>query len=235
MAVFMCPDCGHAQAVEDKHIGKSATCPKCKTQGVVEKEQAPVAFVEEPSADDGRRRVEFASVGPLGIRCDSWIDHSRHINAASTLQIGWWTIIDETLPVRFNKVCGLTVHNEANDYPFELVYKASTCVEVFDEEIKAFEVRYLTFNTWAEHVSTLVAEEIRDGQPGKQFSRTHAWRLFSENEAESFCTSLCFVSRVRLASGGIAVADTGFVLREAQRIAERVTESDLSPKPPSRT
>ena len=35
MVLFLCDACAHSQAVDDKHIGKKATCPKCKRTGLV--------------------------------------------------------------------------------------------------------------------------------------------------------------------------------------------------------
>jgi hypothetical protein len=36
MAVFNCSECGYSQAVDDKYLGKSGLCPKCKAQSIVE-------------------------------------------------------------------------------------------------------------------------------------------------------------------------------------------------------
>jgi|694.fasta_scaffold90661_2 hypothetical protein len=230
MAVFNCPQCGHLQEVDDKHLGKTATCPKCKTQSVVksEREASPVFIPDEQPS----RRVIQATAGPLGIRCDSWIDSQRHINKASSLRVGWWTIIDDTLPIRFFEPCGILAHNIANDYPLALRYAATTSVQCYDEMVAALEVRYMTFNVWGQHVATLVANEVQDLTVGHRIRYGHKWHLFSETEADVFCDSLCFISRVRLSSGTVREADLSFVLREAQRICEKVSESDLEPKAP---
>jgi hypothetical protein len=234
MAVFNCPQCGHAQAVDDKYLGMAATCPKCKAQNKVQQGVQTPPLSPTPPAEDQQRRVIHKTSGHLGIRCDSWMDAERHINKASSLRIEWITIIDDTMPVIFFKPCGLIVHNRSSDYPLSLVYEAETKVQCCGEPITAFEVKYLTFNVWAEHVSTLVAEEVVDGDAGKHISRSHTWHLFSETEAEAFCASVAFVSRVRMASGAIRCADTTFVLREAQRFTEKFTEADLDPKAPKK-
>lgn len=232
MAVFTCPQCGHSQAVDDKYVGKNATCPKCKMQGVISQavESSPLPI--SPAVDQ-QRKIVHATAGHLGVRCDSWMDSERHINKSSSLRVDWWTLIDETLPIMFAEPCGLLAHNKAADYPLDLVYQASTLLRCF-EAVTAFEVRYMTFNVWGEHVSTLVATEVRDVEAAKRIRLSHAWHLYSENEADEFCASLGFVSRARLSSGIVRIANTDFVLREAQRIAEKVTEADLEPKPPKR-
>jgi hypothetical protein len=58
MASFDCPRCGHFQLVDDKHIGRNATCPKCKARGVVQASMpaspppppAETVFYESPIA-----------------------------------------------------------------------------------------------------------------------------------------------------------------------------------------
>lgn len=229
MAVFNCPQCGHAQAVEDKYTGRSATCPKCKTQGVVQQGSSTGSLPIPEPAGDADQRVIHEVAGPLGIRCDAWMDSQRHINKASSLQIDWWTVVDDSLPVRFAQPCGLVVHNRANDYPLLLAYHADTVVQVCDEPVMAFEVRYLAFNVWAEHVATVVAEEIADLKPGKKLRWNHNWDIASETEGTSHCASLGFVYRLRLANGKILTANLEFVLREAQRFMEKFTEADLEP------
>lgn len=236
MAVFTCPECAHTQAVDDKYIGKTATCPKCKTQGAVNEDASLIrevpstAFVEAES-----RRVIHATAGPLGIRCDSWMDSQRHINKASSLQVDWWTVVDDTLPIQFRGPCGLLVHNESKDYPLALVYKATMPLECTAEDVTACEVRYLTFNVWGQHVSTLVVGLVQDIPAGKRITMTRSWTLDSADEAAEYCASLGFVSRARLASGTVRSADLTFVLREAQRICEKVTEADLERNAPRKT
>lgn len=234
MAVFNCPQCQHTQAVDDKHIGKAATCPKCKTQGVVQETSSNSPSPASDSGDDPHSRVIRGAAGPLGIRCDTWMDSQRHINKASTLRLEWLTVVDHTLPVRFTKPCGLVVHNRSNDYPLLLAYHADTALEIVDETVMAFQVRYLAFNVWAEHVVTLVAEEIADLQPGKHLRWHHTWGLYSEAEGTSHWASLAFVYRALLATGTVLTANMAFVVREARRFTEKFTEADLEPKMPKR-
>jgi hypothetical protein len=157
MALFTCSQCGHTQAVEDKkYIGKTATCPKCKTQGMVDldaafNQSAPI-FVP---VEDKKATVLHVTAGSLGIRCDSWADSGR-----------------------------------------------------------------------------LPAVRVRDMQPRKGCDFRWSWHLFSETDAAEYCASLAFISRVRLATGGVVIASSDFVVREARRLCERVTKVDLQPKMP---
>ena len=232
MAVFVCPKCRHVQTVDDKHIARIATCPKCKAQGVVEHGISSTEF--NPVAEESLRRVIRATGGHLGIRCETWMDSERHINKASSLRLEWLTIVDDTLPVRFTKPCGLVVHNRSDDYPLQLEYKAETLLQIVDEAVMALEVRYLAFNVWAEHVVTLQAEEIADFQPGKHLRCHHTWGLYSDADGASHWASLAFVYRVLLATGTVLTANMEFVVREAQRFTGKITVDNLEPKAPKR-
>ena len=65
MALFTCPECGHSQAVDDKHIGKTATCPQCKAQGLVSRtEDLPEKALDSGGEEPSIRRSQG---GPLGI------------------------------------------------------------------------------------------------------------------------------------------------------------------------
>ena len=232
MAVFTCPQCGHSQAVDDKHVGKTATCPKCKTQAGV---TPPVDSTPDfTPVDEPLRRMTGGRAGPLGIRCEGWLDHARHINKASHLGVDWWCVVDEAMPVRFAKPCGVIVHNIAKDYPLELVYRANPRVQCHDESITACEIRFMTFDVWGEHTCTLSGTVIADLKAGEDNSCTWQWNLFSQAEGEEYSASLGFVSRVRLASGAVRNADPHFILREAKRFSEKFTENDLEPRPPTR-
>jgi hypothetical protein len=232
MAVFVCPKCRHVQTVDDKHIARIATCPKCKAQGVVEHGISSTEF--NPVAEESLRRVIRATGGHLGIRCETWMDSERHINKSSSLRVEWWTVIDESLPIRFAEACGLLVHNGANDYPLDLVYRTTTHLVCHDQTVTAYEVRFMTFNVWGEHTRTLVAGEVRDIAAGRAFRRQQEWHLYSTDEAEEYCVSLGFVSRVKLESGAVRNADPSYILREAQRLCEKVSEADLESKTPKK-
>lgn len=231
MAVFTCTQCGHSRAVDDKHVGKNASCPKCKNQGMVDLDtdfnQPAPTFVQQETL---QRKVIHATAGPLGIRCETWVDFRRHLNEQSSLKVQWWTVVDESLPVRFAEPSGLLIHNIANDYPLSLEYRTRPDIVCVKDGVTALEVKYMTFNVWGEHVNTLAAVRVKDMKPEQCVAFKWSWDLFSETDAEEYCASLAFVSRVRLAAGGDRVADTDFVVREARRLCDSVTDADLQPK-----
>lgn len=229
MAVFTCPQCGHAQAVDDKHIGRSATCPKCKTQGSVEKLIAEQ--VVTPNADAGEEsRVRRGHGRRVGI--DKLVD-----NDESTLRHEWIVIDDPRMTVRFEKICGITPTwdiKNSTEYHRAYLYESQYSWLAGAVKLSAVEFRFLTFDVWGDHVRTLCASTIKDVAPQTQHNEANKWSLFSEVEAWDHCASIGYVSRVRTAEGKLITADNEMILREAQRFTEKFTEADLEPKAPKK-
>ena len=226
MAVFTCPQCGHSQTVDDKHVGKNATCPKCKTQGVVERLNA------EPVVSS----VTAAPNEPTTRHAQKKKTNRPFASETSSLQMEWIVVDDPRLPVRLSGECGVMPSidggrmlalggGEYFHYTGTLVFEVTLCA------VQAFEVRLMLFNVWGSHVVTLSASEVRDLQVGSSHKDNYSWQLWSVNEGNEHHASIAYVARVRTAEGQVLNADTDFVLREAQRFSEKCTVEDLEPKP----
>lgn len=228
MAVFTCPECGHSQAVDDKHIGKNATCPKCKSQGPVEKLGDTYTGRNDVSAEmPSVRRCQGKPYGLAGLLR----------NKESTLTHEWIVIDDPQMPVRMTDVWGVTPTYDlegSNEYHRSYHYKAPYEWETKDTAVSAVEVRFLTFDVWGGHVRTLTATVIRDVEAHSKTSEVGVWSLYSENEAWEHGASLGYIARVRTAVGKVTVANIDLVVREAQRFSEKFTEADLEPKAPKK-
>jgi hypothetical protein len=227
MASFQCPQCGHSQAVEDKHVGKSATCPKCKTQGVVA--ESPDS---QQSDDSGDRepRVRRAQGEPLGIS-------GLLQNKESSLKQEWVVIDDPQVMARFLTVSGVTTtydSRRSSEYSQSFLYRVRHQWMSGSVPLSAIEFRFLTFNVWGNHGRTLCASYIKDIKPLTKYWEDSEWRLFSENEAWEHSASIGYVARVRTADGKVIEADADLILREAKRFTEKFTEADLEPKAPTK-
>jgi hypothetical protein len=228
MAVFTCPDCGHSQAVDDKHIGKTATCPQCKAQGTVSQalgSQAPSTYVGE--ADPSIRKGQGE---PLGIG-------SLLRNKESSLKQEWVVIDDPRMTVRFIDVCGVTTkydQSRSSEYSQFFLYTVQHQWMSGSTPLSAIEFRFLTFSVWGSHARTLCASNIKDIKPLTKYWEDSQWRLFSDHEAWEHFASIGYVARVRTAEGKVIEADTDLILREAKRFTEKFTEADLEPKAPKK-
>jgi len=229
MAVFTCPQCGHLQFVDDRHVGKKATCPKCKTQDVVL--QSAVA-ANTPGKTGGLQsgNVRKRTAGKLGIHFQSCPERSVW-NNDSTIVREWIIIDSPDLPVQFNDIYGVMPHVDLDDIKRN-VYRADFEVRTIGISATAVEVRFLTFDVWGEHVRTLSAMVIKDMGADSAVRQIEKWSLFSDNEAWEYLACIGYIARVRTAEGMVLYADTGAVLREAQLFTEKFTEADLGPKAP---
>jgi hypothetical protein len=229
MAVFTCPQCGHSQAVDDKHAGKNGTCPKCKTQGQVQplasatSESLPMPSHPEPTT----RRIQHGKI------------YVPYKDDTTSLMMEWIVIDDPRLPVQFSEECGVIPSIDSHEL-FEgrgegfFCYQGEIAVRVRDENITAYEMRFLLFDVWGSHVQTLSAVEVRDLMPFQCHRDEYRWTMSNEAEGREHHASIGYIARVRTQRGLVLNAETAFVLREAQRFAERFTEANLEPKAPRR-
>lgn len=229
MAVFTCPQCDHIQAVEDKHIGKTATCPKCKTQGAINKAGAS-DFPEEQSLSE--RSIRKADGGTTGLYVLMYGGSIDPPYTKSPLSLEWIIVDDPMLPISFAGVLGVRALRNATEDIFH--YYAEVQWRVTGEPVAAWESRFLTFNLWGDHVRTLSSTEVRACPAQGVFKASPSWYLGSEAEGEEHLASIGYIARVRTQEGKVLRADTEFILREAQRFSEKFTEEDLEPQAPKK-
>jgi hypothetical protein len=135
-------------------------------------------------------------------------------------------------------LCGctgvVTAYEPETDYSTgEYYYSASYAVKAL-EAIRAVEVRFLLFNVWGRHVSTLTATEIADLNAGATKHIQSKWHLYDENEASEHYASIAYLATARTASGRVVEADNHLVIEEAKKFSSKFTDSDLEPTPRKR-
>ena len=228
MGVFNCPQCGHAQVVDDKHSGKSAACPKCKTQGFVEKEVSLASVAKDVPADmPTERRVRSLDGGPAGILWGLGPAHDYLPGSSITLE--WIVADDPAVKLYFTEVCGpKAVHKDR-----QTTITAELEVRCLDAKLSAIDIHFLLFSVWGEHLTTLSGEKIRDFQPNELYKENMSWNI-SNVYADAYLGSIGYVARVRTSEGLVIQADQEFILREAKRFSEKFTEEDLEPKSPKK-
>lgn len=225
MAVFNCPQCGHTQAVEDKYTGRSATCPKCKTQGVVVGGADLHSVTKESQAHvPTERRTRSCSAGPAGIFWNLGPEHDYH--PGSSLALEWIVVDDPALKLVFTDICGPKAVRRDRTTMLE----AEVEVVCVDTGLAAIDIHFLLFSVWGMHSTTLAGGRIRDLAPNARYKDKFSWYA-NESEAREYQASIGYVAKVRTLEGIVIEADSQFILREAKRFSERVSEADLEPKP----
>ncbi|NQW47973.1 MAG: hypothetical protein HQ464_09420 [Planctomycetes bacterium] len=230
MAVFTCPDCGHSQAVDDKHTGKTATCPQCKAQGAVGKIAETTRAYEQTPEEARTRKINGGNAGIYWLPYGS--GEAKKMDTRSSLSLEWIVVDDPRLPVAFSSVCGVRAIKDLS--PDRYWYNVKFAVTVIGEAVSAVNLRFLTFDVWGCHVRTLGYTEVSDRRRNETWTDELTWYLGTETEAEQHLASLGYVARVRTREGLIVNADNAFIIREAQRFSEKFTEADLEPKAPEK-
>jgi hypothetical protein len=143
----------------------------------------------------------------------------------SSLHREWIAVHDSAFPADLEGSPGIrTIYTNNYRYraDFTLVTRAA---------VRAFEVRFLTFDVWGNHVRNLRFEEVTDvpANASRKFQGT--WSLHSESDAKRHYASIAYVSRVRLEDGRVLVANNEPVLVEARKFSSKFTAEDLDPSP----
>ncbi len=195
MARFLCKQCGYQQSVDDQFIGRATKCPKCKHASAIEPTSAEDSIAEDSIAEELMPEqtpeqgllVLKASGGSIRTR----LSRTIILNKESSLEREFITVIDTTMPVGLCGCTGVvTAYEPETDYSAgEYYYSAGYAVKAL-EGICAFEVRFLLFNVWGRHVSTLTATDVSDLDAGATKPVKSRWNLYDENEASEHYASI---------------------------------------------
>ena len=151
------------------------------------------------------------------------------LNEKSGLQREWITVHND-LPVDIVDTAGIKTVYDQGRLSGEYAYKAKYSLSM-KQPVVAFQVRFLLFDIWGNHVKTLSDTEIIDVAAGETKTQDSSWRLYSENEASEYYASIAYVATVRLASGQVLKANPEPVLAEARKFSAKFQLADLEPTP----
>ncbi|MDX6558534.1 MAG: hypothetical protein QOF72_1583 [Blastocatellia bacterium] len=182
-----------------------------------------VTFAQTRPSGAGTVTVTRGDGGSIQTRLSSNIA----VNDKSTLHREWITIHDSACPISLVDNIGVTTvyvpDRVRGDYEYSAIYTVEA-----KEPVSAFEVRFLLFDLWGNHLKTLSTTEVEDLQDKKEFKGR--WNLYSENEISEYYASIAFVARVRTQSGRVFEADTVKVLEEARKFSRKFSPENLEPK-----
>ena len=228
MAQFDCPNCGHTQVVDDKHLGKQASCPKCKTKGEVVSSGFLGSF--SPPTLSQRCSVLATDGGPLGIVSPRWVRTDLLINKKSSLRRKAWAMNDDSMEVRFIEAPEVAAVNVSPDERLDLAYESRYSLQCLDTALRAIEVRYLLFDLWGDCLTCLSATATQNLDAGDTLYRNNVWSVSIRSEMEDFFSSFAYVARVLTAKNQILTCDSRAIVAEVASLSARVTEPDLKPR-----
>ena len=151
------------------------------------------------------------------------------LNEGSLIEREWHTINNSKIPLEIIGDAGINIIYQSRNYSGDYLYKTNFNVLPKDD-ISAFEKIFITFNLWGEKTNNLVMTEVNEFINGMPKTIDASWKIFSENNASEFHTSLSYVSKVRLKNGKIIRANPSDIVKVAQNIADTFTKDDLKIK-----
>jgi len=146
------------------------------------------------------------------------------VNKGSSLTRKWFVMNDNSCPIRLNNA---GIRTSYSDRAYS--YNPSGTLEC-KTDIAAFEIRFMLFDIWGEHMSTLSGTQITDLKSGAtltldKIGNWHAW----ENDVREMFTVVAFVARVRRLDGGGWAYDSKSVLNKIESVKLQLSEESLSP------
>jgi hypothetical protein len=151
----------------------------------------------------------------------------------SSLRREWIAINYADMPVTLQGTPGVTTVYVSKEYGGDFQYAAKLDI-VAAVDISAYEIRFLTFDVWGNHVRTLSMTGVEDIASGTKKHLVGAWNVYSENEVEEHYASIAFVAKARLKDGRVVAAPIDAVVEEARRFSAKFAEKDVEPAAPTK-
>jgi hypothetical protein len=177
----------------------------------------------QPQANGRPLQVEELSGGSVVTN----LGYGIQVNKGSSLQRRWFVINDPSCPVQLSGA-GISTGYQSSSIGGDYKYKA-TGLATTSETMTAFEVRYLLFDIWGEHLRTLSDTEVSDLKAQVALKDTGSWSTW-ENEVSEVFTVVSFVARVRRPDGTVWQYDASSLLQQVEKIKVTLTEKELAPE-----
>jgi hypothetical protein len=184
-----------------------------------------LAWAGLPHSAFSQAKLEVSSLdgGPV----TTSLGYGVTVTKDSSLHRQWFVTNDPSCPASL-AAAGINTAYTSREYSF-----TPSGTLTAKEPISAFEVRFMIFDVWGDHMKTLSGTELRDVAPGSPFqlASTGSWRAW-ENDVSDYLTSVGFIAHVRTAAGRAWSADSRAVLREVEGVKLRLTQEQLEPAKP---
>lgn len=150
------------------------------------------------------------------------------LNKASSLSREWYIVNDPRLPLQLESGSAAPKYVSSDRGSYR--YDASYTVVAGNQDVRAFEVRFLVLDVFGEYQRLLSSSVVTDVPAEGKRTQSPQWNLFSESDASTAYYSIAYVASVRTESGQIFRANMTDVLREIQKISGQITASDIKPE-----
>jgi hypothetical protein len=141
------------------------------------------------------------------------------VNDGSSLARQWIILNNEKCPLKLNNSVGINTVYNGNGYNFV----ASGGITV-DEPISAYEIDFVLYDIFGEHIKTLDDTEITDMEKSTEFGKHSSWYA-TENQVSEYLYCVSYVAKVRTKSGVIWRYDASQIKQELNKIQIAYEES----------
>jgi hypothetical protein len=181
-------------------------------------------FAGSSRSVQGQAKLDVSSLD--GGAVTTTLGYGITVNKGSSLHRQWFVINDPTCPISLAAAGINTTYDK--DYSFK-----GTGNITAKEPIMAFEVRFMIFDVWGNHMRTLSQTELRDIAAGSpvELKNAGSWSA-RENDVSDYLTSVGFVAHVRTSAGKAWSADSKAVLHEVEAVKLKLTQEQLDPPKP---
>ena len=169
--------------------------------------------------DSNGFQVREEDGGPVTVRSASGM-----LNQGSSLKRRWLAVNDLSGPVLLNKA-GLYPRFDEKEEVHVLMPVGTAQPS---QAIAAVEVRYMLFDVWGEHLSTLTMTKMADTSTTFDLRDGSGWPAW-ENEVAQLVTVVAFIARVRLENGQIWSYDPDRLTSEVRSLGLNVVPVQLVP------
>jgi len=143
------------------------------------------------------------------------------VNDGSSLNRQFYTLNDTTCPIQLVNA-GIYTTYSSSSYSFRPVGSITP-----KEPIVAYEIHYLLYNVFGEHIKTLSDTEISDFSVSKEPSKYSSWYA-SSNQVSEYFTCVSYIANVRTKSGKIWRYDFNSIQSELMKVKLKYDE-DYTP------
>ncbi len=155
------------------------------------------------------------------------LGYGIQVNKGSTLQRRWFIINDANSPIQLSST-GVQTKYESRQYSGDYKYEPSGTAAA-SHALSAYEIRFLLFDVWGEHMQTLSLTKVSDVNGSFGLSDAGSWRAW-ESDVRELETVVSFVAHAKTVDGRIWTYDPNKLLRELERVKVKLTEKELNPE-----
>ena len=182
----------------------------------------------QPEPEAAQRSLELVELDGGGVVTN--LGYGIKVNKGSSLHRIWFVLNDPAALARLRGAGIKTIYVSGSRYSSGEYHYAPVGEIEFSRSLAAIEVRFVLFDVWASHMTTLSALSVKDIASGSKMKLAELgkWRAW-ESDVHELLTVVAFVAHARSTDGAVRTYDAEALTRQLEKIKLTLTENQLSP------